>query len=108
MRSLSRALASFAALLALPAFALAQTAGSEDAATLWTHIQDKIISPMIELLALAAFVVFVWGVVDFIRGADDAEKRSTGQQHMIWGIVGLVIIFGATAIINILKATFQL
>jgi hypothetical protein len=46
--------------------------------------------------------------VDFILHADDAEKRKTGQQHMIWGIVGLVIIFGANAIIAILKNTLGL
>jgi uncharacterized membrane protein YidH (DUF202 family) len=93
------------ALLALPALAFAQQQG-EDAQTFFTNVKTNIVNPLIELLALAAFVVFVWGVVDFIRGADDAEKRATGQQHMIWGIVGLVIIFGTNAIINILKSTF--
>jgi hypothetical protein len=74
--------------------------------TLWTNIVNAIINPIITLLSLAAFVVFVWGVVDFIRSADDAEKRAVGQQHIIWGIVGLVIIFGAAAIIHLLEATF--
>ncbi len=67
-------------------------------------IEREILAPIITLIALAAFVMFIWGVVDFIRGADDAEKRKTGQQHMIWGIVGLTIIFGANAILAIIKA----
>lgn len=69
------------------------------------RLQDQILEPLVTLVALAAFVVFVWGVVEFIRGADDTEKRKKGQQHMIWGIIGLVIIFGANAIINLIRLT---
>lgn len=65
-------------------------------------VQTAIINPLITLIALAAFVVFVWGVVEFIAGAGNEEKRATGQQHMLWGFVGLVIIFGAKAIVTLL------
>lgn len=68
-------------------------------------IEREILAPIITLIALAAFVIFVWGLVDFIRGADDTEKRKTGQLHMIWGIIGLVIIFGANAIVAMIRAT---
>jgi hypothetical protein len=96
-----------AAAFVLPALASAQIfTGTENAQTFFDNVKTNIVNPIITLLAVAAFVVFVWGVVDFIRSADDAEKRGTGQQHMIWGIIGLVIIFGANAIIGILKNTF--
>lgn len=68
-------------------------------------VQREIINPLITLIALAAFVVFIWGVVEFIRNGDDAEKRRVGQQHMMWGIVGLVILFGAQAIVAIIART---
>ena len=68
-------------------------------------VEAQILMPIVTLLTLAAFVVFVWGVVQFIASAEDEEKRKTGQQHMIWGIIGLVIMFGANAIIAILKQT---
>lgn len=70
-----------------------------------TKVQDNILEPIITLLTLAAFVLFLWGLVEFIAGADNEEKRAAGQQHMIWGIIGLVIIFGANAIVSLLKAT---
>lgn len=69
------------------------------------NIEREILTPIITLIALAAFLIFVWGVVDFIRSADNDEKRKAGQQHMIWGIIGLAIIFGANAIIALLKGT---
>jgi hypothetical protein len=71
-------------------------------------VERAILNPLIELIALAAFVVFVWGVVQFIANSTNEEKRIQGQQHMIWGLVGLVIIFGARAIISLLAHTFGL
>lgn len=68
-------------------------------------VQDAILTPIITLLALGAFVLFAWGVMQFIARSDDEEKRKEGQQHMIWGIIGLVIIFGANAIISLIKAS---
>ncbi len=69
-------------------------------------VENAIINPLITLIALAAFVVFLWGVVEFIANAGNEEKRATGQQHMLWGFIGLVIIFGAKAIIAIAANTF--
>lgn len=66
------------------------------------NVQTEILNPLITVIALAAFIIFVWGVVEFIRGADNEEARKKGQQHILWGIIGLVIIFGATVIVKIL------
>lgn len=67
-----------------------------------TKIQEQIIDPIITVIALAAFILFVYGVVEFIRSADNDEKRKLGKQHMIWGIIGLAILFGARTIVTIL------
>ena len=74
--------------------------------TFIANVEREIINPIITLIALAAFVVFIWGVVDFIRGnATGGEKIEDGKRHMIWGIVGLAIIFGAQAILHLIGAT---
>ena len=72
------------------------------------QVETQILTPLITLLALIAFVVFIWGIVDYIRSADNDEKRTVGQQHILWGFVGLVIIFGTTAIIAILQSVVNL
>ena len=72
--------------------------------TFIAQVESQILTPLVTLIALAAFVVFIWGVVDYIRSADNDEKRSVGQQHILWGLIGLVIIFGTTAIIAILQS----
>ncbi|MGB4076425.1 MAG: hypothetical protein WBK28_01840 [Minisyncoccia bacterium] len=69
------------------------------------NVVREIVSPLITLIGLAALVVFVWGMVEFIRNGDNEEKRSTGQRHMLWGLIGMVIIFGAFTIASIIAST---
>ncbi|MBI3572304.1 hypothetical protein HY091_02110 [Candidatus Kaiserbacteria bacterium] len=68
----------------------------------------QVVNPLILLLAAGAFVVFLWGVFEFIKNAGDEAKRSEGRSAIFWGLVGLVIIFGAYGIINIALATFNI
>lgn len=66
----------------------------------------QIINPIILLLAASAFVVFLWGVFEFVAHAADETKRKEGRSAIMWGLIGLVIIFGAYGIINIVLGTF--
>lgn len=71
-------------------------------------VVTQIINPIILLLAAVAFVVFLWGVFVFIAHAGEETKRAEGKSAIIWGLVGLVIIFGAYGIINLAMGTFGL
>ena len=73
--------------------------------TFLKKVEVALINPLITLLALAAFVLFVYGVVEFVGNAANDEKRSVGQKHMIWGFIGLTILFGAKAIVGILASS---
>ena len=78
---------------------------------LWDFLNTvivQIINPMILLLSAGAFVVFLWGVFEFVLHAGDATKRGEGRKAILWGLVGLVIIFGAYGIINIALSTFSI
>lgn len=66
----------------------------------------QIINPIILLLAATAFVAFLWGVFEFIAHAGDEGKRVEGRSAILWGVVGLVIIFGAYGLINLALGTF--
>lgn len=68
----------------------------------------QIINPIILLLAASAFVVFLWGVFEFIVHAEDEGKREDGRKAILWGLVGLGIIFGAYGIINLALGTFNI
>jgi branched-subunit amino acid ABC-type transport system permease component len=71
-------------------------------------VVTQIVNPLILLLAASAFVVFLWGVFEFIWHAGDETKRTDGKRAIMWGLVGLVIIFGAYGIINLALGTFSL
>jgi hypothetical protein len=72
------------------------------------NVVVQIINPLILLLSACAFVVFVWGAFEFVLHAGDVTKRKEGRQAIFWGIIGLVIIFGAYGIINIALNTFSI
>lgn len=69
-------------------------------------INKSIVNPLIQFAFIVAFVVFIWGVMQFIRNANNPDERKKGQDHMIWGIVGLVIMLGVFGIITIITRTF--
>ncbi len=68
----------------------------------------QIVNPLIMLIASGAFVVLLWGIVLFVKNAGDSTKRAEAQRAILWGIVGLVVIFGTYGILNIATATFGL
>jgi hypothetical protein len=76
--------------------------------TFLAKVVVQIVNPLILLLAASAFVVFLWGVFEFILHAGDEGKRAEGKSAIFWGLIGLVIIFGAYGIINIALGTFNL
>ena len=72
------------------------------------NVVTQIVNPIIYLLAAGAFIVFIWGIVVYIANAGEADKRAEGQRGILWGLVGLVIIFGAYGIINLATGAFGL
>ncbi len=66
-------------------------------------VNQNIINPLIFLLLALALVIFVFGVVEFFKNADNAEERATGFRHMIWGVIGLTIMVSFAGIIGIIK-----
>lgn len=75
---------------------------------LYQNVLSQIVNPIIYLLFALAVVYFVWGVMEFIRNADNSEKKADGYKHMIWGIVGIFIMVSAKGLINLILATFGL
>lgn len=70
-------------------------------------LKTKILFPIETLLIVLATLFFLWGVVDFVAGASNEERRTKGKRHMIWGILGLVIILGVRGIAKIMCNFFN-
>lgn len=74
-------------------------------ATLVNGIMSKIVLPILEGFFLFTILIFIWGVVDLIVHAADPDGRRKGEQHVLWGIVGITIMVCAYGIIRLIAAT---
>lgn len=67
-----------------------------------------IVNPLIGLIFLAGFVLFVWGVVRYFLASGSEDARKTGSRHILWGIIGMFIMIMVYAILDVIKNTLGL
>ena len=75
---------------------------------LFNYATCTISNMVIPFIFAIAIVMFLWGVVQLVINADDAEKKEKGRTFMIWGIIGLTAMIGVWGLVKILGATFGL
>lgn len=68
---------------------------------------NAVISPIITLLFAAALLFFFWGLFRLIMALSAGESGSEGKQHMLWGLVGMVIMFSAIGIVNLVSNSVE-
>jgi len=69
-------------------------------------IESAILFPLMTLMMSVAILVFLWGAYEFVLHADDDSARTTGKMHMLYGIIGLLVMLSAYAILKIAAGTF--
>lgn len=76
------------------------------------RVNDALINPLIALIFVAALLYFLWGLFMFISSTSVTNDkgvtstRAEGKQHMLWGIIGMVIMVSVFAILRIGLNTF--
>ncbi len=61
---------------------------------------------IIPLLFAIAISVFIFGVIKYIRNAEDSKKREEGRNFMIYGIVSIFVIVSMWGLVGFLRNTF--
>ena len=74
--------------------------------TLITKIED-IFDLVIVLIIGLAFVVFLWGVYQYVVAAGPDEKTK-GKTIIIYGVIGLFVMISAWGLVKIVINTFSL
>lgn len=69
------------------------------------RVVEVIVEPAIQLLIFLAFIYFSWGILLMIAGAGNETKRTEGKKHIMYGILGMIIMLGALGIFAVLKNT---
>ena len=76
--------------------------------TFVSNVNRLIVNPIITLLFALAVVYFLYGIFQFISHQDNEEAKTTGKNHMIWGILGIVIMMGVFTILDVVMNTFNI
>lgn len=82
-----------------------ETAKNPALQTFAPKIINAIVTPAVGLLFMTAGLVFIWGVFGLIVHADDPTGRKDGQNHVLWGVVGMFIMLSAYGIIRLIGNT---
>lgn len=88
--------------------AFAATVAQTEAASFVATFNSVILYPTIALLAAVALLVFIWGGFEYFMNAANDQARQKGVKHITYGIIGLVVMLSAYAILSIAAATFGL
>lgn len=64
-----------------------------------------LINPVIALLTGLAVLYFVWNVVRFIMKADDEKGRAAAKDGIIYGVIGLFVLFSFWGLVELLRAS---
>ena len=70
------------------------------------YISCNITSSIIPFIFGLAVLAFIYGVVQYIAGAQEQEKRDKGRTFMIWGIIALTVMVSVWGLVKIVGNTF--
>lgn len=74
--------------------------------TLLGKISQYILNPIILLLFAIAFLVFFWGIFQFIASETAKDGRENAKKRIAYGLFGMFIMFSAYGLINLILGTF--
>ncbi len=74
------------------------------------RVNQLILNPIILLLFVLAFIYFVWGVVRFLstNSGDKSSTRIEARNSIMWGLIGMTIMFSVYGIIGFVLDTFDI
>ena len=85
-----------------------QQEAAKAAHSLVAKVNDAILFPLIALLSGIAFLYFIYGCAEYIMNASNDSARETGKKHIMYGLIGLVVMLSAFAILSLAANTFGL
>ncbi len=90
-------------------FFITKTAyAADDIYTILAKANQYVVNPIIKFMFIVASAFFLYGVFEFLyKGNSSADAKTKGQQHMFWGIIGLMVMFGVFGIINLIMRTVK-
>lgn len=79
-----------------------------DISVFLNKINQFILNPLILLAFAIAFLVFFWGIFQFISSQTANDNRDEGKRKIFWGLFGMFIMFSAYGLIHLILGTFSI
>ena len=76
--------------------------------TLVGKFEAYIVNPAIVIVFALGFFLFIYGLVEFLWKLNEGGDNAEGKKHMLWGIVGMLIMVSVYGILELLDGTFGL
>lgn len=70
-------------------------------------VMAGVLKPIVPLLVSLTIIVFIIGIIKFIRAADE-KNREEGKQFMLWGVIGIFVMVSVWGLVGIIQRSFNL
>lgn len=85
-------------------YILIPQAEAQSIGLLMSRVNRFVLNPIISIMFVVAFVLFVFGLFSFFQakreGGDESIQK--GKRHMVWGIIGMFIMVSVFGIMQLL------
>lgn len=71
-------------------------------------VNNVVLNPVIKLVFAIAFLIFFYGIFQFISKETGDKDREQGKRKIMYGLLGMFIMFSAYGIINLILGTFAI
>lgn len=72
---------------------------------LLARIEEAFLFPLMMLMMGVAMLYFLWGVYLYVLNSDEGGAHEAARTHMMYGVIGFVVMVSAYAILKIAAST---
>jgi len=76
--------------------------------SLLERINTYVVDPIIAVIFTLGLLLFFVGIVEYLWEIKDGTTNGDGRKHLIYGLVGMLVMVSVNGIINMITNTFQL
>ena len=69
-------------------------------------ILQGLLNGLFPILIAFAVVIFLWGVLKYIRSSDNPDQRTEGRELMVYGIIAIFVMVSLWGLVNVIVSTF--
>ncbi len=77
-------------------------------ASLLERINTYVVDPIIAVIFTLGLLLFFVGIVEYLWEIKDGKTDGDGRQHLVYGLVGMLVMVSVYGIINMIINTFEL